>query len=305
MPLDPIVKMLLDQMAAAGGPTLREAGVEQGRVMLQTMAMMEGDPAEVARVEPLTIDGRIPARAYAVTTDRSLPIVVWYHGGGFVIGDLETADRICRKLAIGTGALVISIDYALAPERPFPAGPDDCFAALQWIIENAESLGGDSSRVAIGGDSAGGNMAAVTAIRARDAGIALRHQLLVYPVTDCTMTSTSYVANAEGYLLTADSMDWFIGHYLSGGADAKDPRVSPLYADDLRGLAPALVITAEFDPLRDEGEAYGERLEEAGNDVVLRRFDGQIHGFFPLGAVIPAANDAVTLAVDHLKAALA
>jgi len=253
----------------------------------------------------LTIDGRIPARAYAVTTDRSLPIVVWYHGGGFVIGDLETADRICRKLAIGTGALVISIDYALAPERPFPAGPDDCFAALQWIIENAESLGGDSSRVAIGGDSAGGNMAAVTAIRARDAGIALRHQLLVYPVTDCTMTSTSYVANAEGYLLTADSMDWFIGHYLSGGADAKDPRVSPLYADDLRGLAPALVITAEFDPLRDEGEAYGERLEEAGNDVVLRRFDGQIHGFFPLGAVIPAANDAVTLAVDHLKAALA
>ena len=304
MPLDPIVKMLLDQVAAAGGPTLREAGVEQGRVMLQTMAMMEGDPAEVARVESLTLADSIPARAYAATTDRSLPIVVWYHGGGFVIGDLETADRICRRLAAETGALVISVDYALAPEKPFPAGPDDCFAALRGIVDNAAALGGDPSRVAIAGDSAGGNMAAVTAIRAREEGLPLRHQLLVYPVTDCTMTSTSYADNAEGYLLTADSMDWFIGHYLSGGADAKDPRVSPLYADDLRGLAPALVITAEFDPLRDEGEAYAERLKEAGNDVVVRRFDGQIHGFFPLGAIIPAANDAVTLAVEHLKSAL-
>ena len=304
MPLDPVVKMLLDQLAEAGGPTLREAGVEQGRQQMQMLAMVEGDPIEVARVEAITVDGSIPARLYAASTDAALPVIVWYHGGGFVIGDLETADRTCRKLAAGTGALVISIDYALAPERPFPAGPDDCIAALRWIVANAESLGGDPARVAVAGDSAGGNMAAVTAIRARDEHIALRHQLLVYPVTDCTMTSTSYAENAEGYLLTADSMDWFIGHYLSGGADAKDPRVSPLYADDLRGLAPALVITAEFDPLRDEGEAYAQRLEEAGNEVVLQRFDGQIHGFFPLGSVIPAANDAVALAIQHLKAAL-
>jgi acetyl esterase len=304
MPLDPVVKMLLDQIAEAGGPTLRDAGVEQGRVMLQTMAMMEGEAVEVARVESLTLGGSIPARAYAATSAGPLPIIVWYHGGGFVIGDLETADRTCRKLATQTGALVISVDYALAPERPFPSGPDDCFNALRWIVENAATLGGDPSRVAVAGDSAGGNMAAVTAIRARDEGVALRFQLLVYPVTDCTMTSTSYNDNAEGYLLTADSMDWFIGHYLSGGADAKDARVSPLFADDLDSLAPSLVITAEFDPLRDEGEAYAERLKEAGNDVELKRFDGQIHGFFALGALIPAANDAFALSVERLTSAL-
>ena len=304
MPLDPIVRMLLDQVAAAGGPTLREAGVEQGREMLRTMAMMEGEVPDVARVEPVTLAGSIPGRLYAASEGGPLPIIVWYHGGGFVIGDLETADRICRKLAAGTGALVISVDYALAPERPFPAGPDDCFNALRWIVDNAASLGGDPSRVAVAGDSAGGNMAAVTAVKARDEGVDLRHQLLVYPVTDCTMTSTSYQDNGEGYLLTADSMDWFIGCYLSGGADAKDPRVSPLFAEDVRGLAPALVITAEFDPLRDEGEAYADKMKESGVDVVLRRFDGQIHGFFPLGAIIPAANDAVALAVKHLTTAL-
>ena len=147
-------------------------------------------------------------------------------------------------------------------------------------------------------------MAAVTALQARDAGLPLRYQLLVYPVTDCTMSSSSYEENAEGYFLTADSMDWFIGHYLSGGADAKDPRVSPLFADDLRGLAPALVITAEFDPLRDEGEAYAERMREAGVSVEAKRFDGQVHGFFPLGSIWPAGNDAVALASEKVKAAL-
>jgi acetyl esterase len=158
--------------------------------------------------------------------------------------------------------------------------------------------------VSVGGDSAGGNLAAVVALQARDDGLALRHQLLVYPATDLTMSSSSYEANAEGYLLTADSMDWFIGHYLAGGAEAKDPRVSPLFADDVRGVAPALVITAEFDPLRDEGEAYAERLRDAGVPVEVQRFDGQIHGFFGLGSIFPAANDAVDLAVANVKAAL-
>ena len=304
MPLDPIVKAMLDQLAQAGGPTLREAGVEQGREMIRTLAMMDNEPIDLTRTESLTLAGSIPARLYAASDDTSLPILVWYHGGGFVIGDLDTADRTCRTLASKTGALVISVDYGLAPEHPYPAGPDDCFAALRWVIDNAESLGGDPSRVAIGGDSAGGNLSAVTAIQARDEGIALRFQLLVYPVTDCTMTSSSYTENAEGYLLTADSMDWFIDLYLSGGGDAKDPRVSPLFADDLRGLAPALVITAEFDPLRDEGEAYADRLNDAGNDVTATRFDGQIHGFFAMGAVIPAANEAVALACEHVKRAL-
>jgi acetyl esterase len=305
MPLDPGTKAMLDQLAEAGGPTLRDAGVEQGRQMLQMMAMLDGDPAEVARVENLTINGNIPARVYATTTGSPLPILVWYHGGGFVIGDLETADRTCRKLAIGTGALVVSIEYRLAPEDPFPAGPDDCFSALRWIVENATDLGGDASRVAVGGDSAGANLAAVTALQARDEGLPLRYQLLVYPVADCTMSSSSYEENAEGYLLTRDSMDWFIGHYLSGGAEAKHPRVSPLYADDMRGTAPALVVTAEFDPLRDEGEAYAERLRDAGVEVEARRYDGQVHGFFGLGSITPVAGEALDHAIDKLKSALA
>jgi acetyl esterase len=305
MPLDPAVKLLLDQVGQAGGPTLREAGVDQGRQMLQAMALLDGEPVEVARVENITIGDTIPARLYAASTGETLPIIVWYHGGGFVIGDLETADRTCRTLAAGAGALVVSVDYRLAPEDPFPAGPDDCFTALRWIVDHAGELGGDASRIAVAGDSAGGNMAAVTALRARDEGVPLRYQLLVYPVTDCTMSSSSYEENAEGYLLTRDSMDWFIGHYLSGGADAKDPRVSPLYADDLRGVAPATVITAEFDPLRDEGEAYAERLRDADVDVELDRFDGQIHGFFALNSITPGAGEAVQLAIDKLKAALA
>jgi acetyl esterase len=304
MPLDPTLKALLDQLGEAGGPTLRDAGVAQGRQMLQAVALLDGDPADVARVEDVTLAGRIPARVYASSTGDALPILVWYHGGGFVIGDLETADRTCRKLASGTGALVVSVDYRLAPEDPFPAGPDDCFNALQWVVDHAAELGGDASRVAVGGDSAGGNLAAVAALQARDEGVPLRYQLLVYPVTDCTMSSSSYEENAEGYFLTRDSMDWFIGHYLSGGAEAKDPRVSPVFADDLRGVAPALVLTAEFDPLRDEGEAYSERLRDAGVDVEARRFDGQVHGFLGLGSVTPAAADAVDLAVARLKAAL-
>jgi acetyl esterase len=174
---------------------------------------------------------------------------------------------------------------------------------LRWLVEHAAELGGDSTRIAIGGDSAGGNLSAVVALQARDEGISLRFQLLVYPVTDCTMSSSSYRENAEGYLLSADSMDWFVNHYL-GDTDPKDSRVSPLYADDVSGVAPALVITAEFDPLRDEGEAYAERLREAGVKVTARRFDGQVHGFYGLGTITEGANEAIAISVDALTAAL-
>jgi acetyl esterase len=306
MPLDPAIQMMLEQTAQMGGPTLREAGVEQGRQMMQMMAMLDGEAVDVTRVEDLTIAGTIPVRLYADgDSGTPRPILVWYHGGGFVIGDLVTADSTCRRLATATGALVVSVDYRLAPEHPFPAPADDCLVALQWIVDHAAELGGDPTRVAVGGDSAGGNLAAVTALGARDAGIDLRYQLLIYPVTDCTMTSGSYVENGEGYMLTADSMDWFVGHYLSGGADAKDPRVSPLYADDVSGVAPALVVTAEFDPLRDEGEAYAERLRDAGVDVEVRRFDGQIHGFFQMCSITEGAREAVALAAERVKGALA
>ncbi|TMC48799.1 MAG: alpha/beta hydrolase [Chloroflexi bacterium] len=303
MSLDPAIRPMLDQVAAAGVPTLREAGVEQGRQMYQRIAMLDGDPVTVERVEDISIDGAIPGRVYASAIGRPLPMLVWFHGGGFVIGDLETADRTCRKLAAGFEMLVVSVGYRLAPEEPFPAGPDDCFSALFWLIDNATRLGGDPTRVAIGGDSAGGNLAAVTALRARDQGLPLHCQVLLCPVADCTMASASYHAYGEGYLLTRDDMDWFIDHYLSGRQDAKDPRVSPLYASSLRGVAPALIITAEFDPLRDEGEAYGERLRDAGVEVEVRRFDGQVHGFFGLSSITSVAEEAIDLVTARLRAA--
>jgi acetyl esterase len=303
MPLDPGTKAMLDQLAEMGGPTSREVGAVQSREMYKLMSALDGEPVDVERVEDLTIDG-LAARLYASSAAPSLPILVWYHGGGFTIGDLDTADRTCRKLAAGTGALVVSIDYRLSPEHPFPAAAEDCISALRWIASNGDSLGGDASRIAVGGDSAGGNLAAVVAVEARDERIALRHQLLVYPVTDCTMSAASYEENGAGYLLTADTMDWFIGNYLGGAADPKDSRLSPLFTDTLQGVAPALVITAEFDPLRDEGKAYADRLRDAGVDVELRRFDGQVHSFFTLSTITPAANEAMTLATERVKAAL-
>ncbi|HEV3226597.1 MAG TPA: alpha/beta hydrolase [Acidimicrobiales bacterium] len=303
MPVDPAIQTMLDQLAEAGGPTLEQAGVEQAREMIRMLAVLEGDPAPLERVEDIEVGG-VAARLYATGSGGARPILVWIHGGGWVIGDLETADRTCRKLAIGTDAIVISLDYRLAPEHPFPAGPDDCVAALAWIIDHAAEIGGDRSRIALGGDSAGGNLSAITALHARDNGIPLRFQLLVYPATDLTLSSASIDENGEGYLLTKESMVWFTGHYLTGGTDPKDPRVSPLYTDDLTGVAPALVITAEFDPLRDEGEAYAERLKDAGVPVTLRRFDGQIHGFYPLGSITEGANEAIALSIAALKAAL-
>jgi len=305
LPLDPGLETMLTQLAQMGGPTTREVGPVQARELYQGMALLNGDLVDVERVDDVTVASR-PARVYAATTGADpLPIIVWYHGGGWTIGDLDTAERTCRRLAAGTGALVVSIDYRLGPEDPYPAAADDCFAALQWLVDHGSTLGGDPSRIAIGGDSAGGNLSAVVALQARDAGIPLRLQLLVYPVTDCTMSSASYDANGEGYLLTRDTMEWFIENYIGGG-DAKDPRVSPLFAERVAGAAPALVFTAEFDPLRDEGEAYAARLRDEGVDVEVRRFDGQTHSFFELTTITPtAASEAMGLAVERLQAALA
>ena len=310
MPLDAQAQVLLDQLAAAGGVPLNETDPETARTMYAAMAPLAGTPEDVASVENRTIPGPagndIPIRIYTPASGTApRPGIVFFHGGGWVIGDLESHDGPCRAMANVTGAVVISVDYRLAPESRAPAAAEDCYAATEWVADNAGSLDVDPGRLAIAGDSAGGNLTAVTALLARDrGGPPLRFQLLIYPVTDCTLSSGSIEENGEGYFLTADSMRWFVDHYLGAAIDPKDPIVSPLHADDLSGLPPAHVVTAEFDPLRDEGEAYANRLKEAGVPVTMKRYDGQIHGFFNLGMVIDAAREALPEICSHLSTGL-
>ena len=302
MPLDPAIKTVLDQLESVGGPALHEVSPAEARQMMKLLTAIEGEPEPVDRVEDRTIAG-VPVRVYGASGGPQ-PILVWYHGGGWVIGDLDTTDGVVRKLANRANAVVVSVDYRLAPEHPCPAPCDDCWAVLEWVAANGAELGGDPTRVAVGGDSAGGNLAALMAIKARDAGVHLRRQLLVYPAVDLTLSFPSIDENGEGYLLTKDSMVWFINHYLCG-ADPKDPQISPYYADDLGGVAPARILTAEFDPLRDEGEAYGERLKDAGVPVEVERYDGMIHGFYGLGVVTPVAEQAIDASAADLRAAFA
>jgi len=253
-----------------------------------------GEP--VANLENRTIPGPaapIPVRIYRPDTEPGLPVVVYFHGGGWTIGSLETHDNSCRALANAVGCVVVSVDYRLAPEHKFPAAVDDAFAATQWVAEHAAELGGDPTRVAVAGDSAGGNLAAVVSILARDQNApALTFQLLVYPATDAERESASMRENASGYFLELDSMRWFDGHYLRDERDATDWRFSPMRAGSLAGLPPAFVLTAEFDPLRDQGEAYARRLEEAGVPVELRRYDGVFHGFFGMRDLMEPAQQA-------------
>jgi acetyl esterase len=232
------------------------------------------------------------------------PVLVFFHGGGFVLGDLESHDRDCRALANRGGCVVVAVDYRLAPEHPFPAAVDDGWAALAWVHEHAAEIGVDSDRIAVGGDSAGGNVAAVTALWARDEGVPLRFQLLIYPAVDSwDVDYPSRAENAMGFLLDEQAMEWFGEQYL-GDADLHDWRLAPMQAPRHDGLAPALVITAEYDPLRDEGEAYAAKLAAAGVPATASRYDGMIHGFFGLGSIIPAARPAVDEAGAALRAAL-
>jgi acetyl esterase len=309
MALDSQVKTLLDQIASLGGPPIQELGVTGARALLEGFAAVGGPPTHVASVEDRTFagpSGEVPVRIYRPTDATGpQPVVVWFHGGGWVIGSIDGGDLTCRNLAAHAGVVVVSVGYRLAPEHPYPGGLDDCYAALVWVTATAGDLGVDPRRVAVGGDSAGGNLAAVVALLARDrGGPEVRFQLLVYPVTDALMTYPSVRDNGQGYMLTDDSMKWFVELYLGERGDPKDPLVSPLYADDLSGLPPALVITAEFDPLRDEGEAYGARLQQAQVAATVSRYDGMIHGFFGMGAIVEAARPATAEAADALRRAL-
>ena len=308
MPLDPSVKVLLESLGEMGNG-LSAMGVEEARQAIELFAEL-GKGVEVARVEDLTIPeptGDIPARLYVPEVPGGggpPPTVVYFHGGGWVIGNIASHDGICRKLANASGCAIVSVDYKLAPEHQFPAAPQDCYTAVCWIHEHGAGLGIDTSRLAVAGDSAGGNLSAVTAQLCRErGGPAIAFQLLVYPATDLTLSHPSVEENAEGYLLTKADMKWFKDHYL-GGQDPKNPLASPLYATDLGGLPPALVLTAEFDPLRDEGEAYATALQQAGVEARASRYDGLIHGFFGLEAVIPAAAPAMEEAAAALRVAL-
>jgi acetyl esterase len=276
---------------------------------MDSMRALQGPPTPLPVVRDVAIAGAagtIPARLYRPSRDGTLSLLVYFHGGGWVIGNLEGYDNVCSDLAAEAGCAVLSIDYRLAPEHRFPAAADDCFAATAWARINAAALGIDPARLAVGGDSAGGNLAAVVALMARDrGGPPVRFQLLVYPVTCGRMDTPSYRDNAEGYLLTQAAMVWFWNHYTPHAADRELPYAAPLRAADLGGLPPALVLTAEFDPLRDEGEAYAARLRAAGVPTTLRRYDGQIHGFFTMGALVDRARAALDETAAALRAALA
>jgi acetyl esterase len=308
MPLDPDAQTLLDMVKEANCPAFETVTPAEARAaFMAARPVLAPEPMPVAELRDLAIPGPagpIPARLYRPSSGGTLPALVFFHGGGWVVGNIESHDTMCRHLANRAGCAVVSVDYRLAPEHKFPAAVEDCFAATAWVADNAASLGVDAKRLAVGGDSAGGNLAAAVSLMARDRGMPrISYQLLIYPAVDAAMTHPSIASFAEGYLLTRATMRWFYEQYLRAPPDAADWRASPLAAADLAGVAPAFVVTAGFDPLCDEGDAYAARLTTAGVAVRHRRFADQIHGFAMNGKIIRAADAALDEAAAALRAA--
>jgi acetyl esterase/lipase len=309
--LDPQMKQFLDFANAAGPMFLRAETPEQARAKMQALlAASPVPPPEIYRVEDRHIAGpagQIKVRIYTPEGQPPMGILVYYHGGGWVLGDLESHDGVCRALSNGAGCVVVAVDYRLAPEHPFPAAPDDCYAATKWVADNAQSLGGDPSRIAIGGDSAGGNIAAAVAMMARDrSGPAICFQLLFYPVTDAALDTPSQKEFAgDGFVLSRADMEWFWNHYLEPGTDKQNPYASPFRAKDLSKLPPALVMTASHDPLRDEGERFAERLMTAGTKVTCTRYDGVTHGFISFADALDQGKKGLQQASEALRQAFA
>jgi acetyl esterase len=307
------VHVLLELARRSGETSLVEGrSVEQAREEnLEGVPIVTGPPRPMARVEEMTIPGPVgemPARLYVAlgAPQPPQPLLVYYHGGGWVIGDLETHDGVCRFLAAHAGCRVLSIDYRLAPEHPFPAPVEDAFAAFNWAAEHAADLGADPTRIAVGGDSAGANLSTGVCLQARDrGGPRPAMQLLLYPPTDVVGEQPSRETFAEGFLLTRNDMRWFEDNYLPNGCDPADPRASMMRARDVSGLPPAHVATAGFDPLRDEGEVYAGRMREAGVKVALQRYPGLIHGFANLTAICPSARTAMLEVAGALRMGLA
>ena len=321
--LHPQAKALLDFIAQRGVPPTHTLSPQDARAYYrERRAVTQPEPPTVAEVKDLKAEGphgTIPLRLYRpllaagspTAPARALPVLVYYHGGGWTIGDLDTHDTLCRQLANGSGCAVVAVGYRIGPEHRFPAAVDDCLAATRWVRGHAAALGLDATRFAVGGDSAGGNLAAVVALSARDAAaggeagdLRIAYQLLIYPATDQRRGAPSHAQNGQGYLLTSDTMTYFHDHYIADPKQDLDWRASPLLHPDLSGLPPALVLTAGYDPLRDEGLQYAQRLSESGNRATHICFERQIHGFITMGKVIDEANAAVAICAAELRRAL-
>ncbi len=301
MALHPQTAALLLAMEQLNTPAIETQEATVARAGMEIMTAPSA--VQLHEIRDLDADG-VPARLYRPNDRKDLGLLVFYHGGGWVCGSINTHDDVCRKLAQSMGHAVLSVDYRLAPEFAFPEPLNDCIVALRWAYAHASELGIDASRIAVGGDSAGGNLAAAVA---NLQPVPLKFQMLIYPVTDATRSSQSYQDNATGYRLTANGMKWFCDHYLSGSIGSPtDPRVSPLFADavTLASAPPAIVITAEYDPLRDEGEQYAQRLLEAGVACSLTRYYGQIHGFFSMSHFVDDGATAITQAATATRIAL-
>ena len=310
MPIDPHIAGAMQMVADSGAKPLHEGTPEEGRAFyLATTAgaLAPEQVVPVASVQDMTVGGSVgplKARMYRPEGDGPFPTVVYFHGGGFVVGDLDTHDNICRDLCRGARAVVVAVDYRLAPEHPFPAGLEDAVAATKWIVAHALDLGGNSV-VGVAGDSAGGNFSAVVAQQLRDDGIPVAAQFLIYPAVDHVAAQyPSVEQNGQGYLLDVETMNWFYGHYAGSYPDPMDPRLAPLQAKDLSRLAPALVVTAEFDPLRDSGTAYVAAMNAAGSAAEHMAGPGMIHGFFDMGPWSPGAQELMQRSIQRFGAML-
>ena len=307
MPIDPQVQAFLDELEALDAPPLHSLPPEEARRVAAADAHSLGPPEPVAKVEDRSVPGpggQIPLRVYTPQATGPSPVLVYFHGGGWVLGSILTHDAACREIANAAGCTVVSVEYRLAPEHKYPAAVDDAYAATRWVFQNADKIGADPRRVAVGGDSSGGNLAAAVCLMARDRASFLPVlQVLVYPIVDHNLNTPSYLENGEGYFLTRETMKWFWECYLQCDEDGRQAYASPLRAESFGGLPAALVITAQYDPLRDEGEAYAGRLRDAGVPVTLTRYEGMIHAFFRRTAQFDKARAAMEEVSGALKQA--
>ena len=305
MPLDPQVKTFLTEAEALGLPAYQDLSPQEARRQMRDSTVPPDPLLMVDRVENRSITGpggNIGLRLYYPAGDSPFAVLIYYHGGGWVMGDLETHHGLCHALAKKSGCLVVSVDYRLAPEHRHPAAVEDAYAAACWVAQNSAAIQADPARIAVAGDSAGGHLAALVALMARDRnGPHLDMQILIYPITDFNFETSSYLKNASGYMLTRDLMRWFWNYYLDPEDPSDHPYVAPLRAQDLSNLPPALVITAEFDPLCDEGEAYAARLLQAGVEVKSIRYEGMVHGFFRMTSRLDKAGEALDEVAELIK----